>query len=77
MSWDWGDRPRTKRPPRHGLKVRKLGATWWGQRWIEALERFSRQYIIQLGRGRTYARAGRVHDLRFAPGEVRSNRPKG
>ena len=73
MNWDWNDKPRTKRPPpRHGLKVRKLGATWWGQRWIEALERFSREYLNRLGSGRTYARAGRVHDLRFAPGEVRA-----
>jgi uncharacterized Zn finger protein len=73
MNWDWNDKPRAKRPPpRHGLKVRKLGATWWGQRWIEALERFSREYLNRLGRGRTYARAGRVHDLRFAPGEVRA-----
>jgi uncharacterized Zn finger protein len=73
MNWDWGDKPRKKRPPpQHGLKVRKLGATWWGQRWIEALERFSREYLNRLGRGRTYARAGRVHDLRFARGEVRA-----
>jgi uncharacterized Zn finger protein len=71
MSWDWNDKPRAKRPPpRHGLKVRKLGATWWGQRWIEGLERFSREYLNRLGRGRSYARAGRVHDLRFASGEV-------
>jgi uncharacterized Zn finger protein len=71
MNWDWNDKPRAKRPPpRHGLKVRKLGATWWGQRWIEGLERFSREYLSRLGRGRTYARAGRVHDLRFALGEV-------
>lgn len=73
MSWDWNDKPRGKRPPpRHGLKVRKLGATWWGQRWIEGLERFSREYLNRLGRGRTYARAGRVHDLRFGSGEVRA-----
>jgi uncharacterized Zn finger protein len=73
VNWDWNDKPRAKRPPpSHGLKVRKLGATWWGQRWIEGLERFSREYLNRLGRGRTYARAGRVHDLRFASGEVRA-----
>ncbi|HLS80252.1 MAG TPA: SWIM zinc finger family protein [Steroidobacter sp.] len=52
------------------MKVRKLGATWWGQRWISALELFSRDYLNRLGRGRTYARTGRVHDLRIAPGRV-------
>jgi uncharacterized Zn finger protein len=53
-----------------GIKVRKIGATWWGQRWIEALEHLSRDYLNRLGRGRAYARAGRVHDMRIAPGEV-------
>jgi uncharacterized Zn finger protein len=57
-------------PPREGVKVRTLGTTWWGQRWIGALELFSRDYLNRLGRGRTYARAGRVHDLSVAPGEV-------
>jgi uncharacterized Zn finger protein len=53
-----------------GIKVRKIGATWWGQRWIEALEHMSRDYLSCLGRGRAYARAGHVHDLQIAPGEV-------
>jgi uncharacterized Zn finger protein len=57
-------------PPQHGIKVRKLGTTWWGQRWIKALEQFSRDYLSRLGRGRTYARAGRVHDLSIGPGLV-------
>jgi uncharacterized Zn finger protein len=73
MNWDWSDKPRAKRPPpRHGLKVKNLGTTWWGQRWIEALERFSREYLNRLGRGRTYARAGRVHDLQVGLSEVRA-----
>jgi uncharacterized Zn finger protein len=50
--------------------MRAIGATWWGQRWIEALERMSRDYLNRLGRGRTYARAGRVHDLQIQPGLV-------
>lgn len=61
----------TKRPPPgHGIKVRELGTTWWGQRWIKALEQFSRDYLSRLGRGRTYARTGRVHDLTIGPGVV-------
>ena len=44
--------------------------TWWGQRWIEALESMSSLYSNRLGRGRTYARAGRVHDLEVRGGKV-------
>jgi len=50
--------------------VAKIGATWWGRRWIEALERLSWQYGNRLSRGRTYARAGRVHDLEVEAGKV-------
>ncbi|MFQ5665315.1 MAG: SNF2-related protein [Candidatus Binatia bacterium] len=57
-------------PPKRGIKMKKTGATWWGQRWIEALERMSRGYSNRLARGRTYARAGRPHDLVAKAGEV-------
>ena len=53
-----------------GIKVRKIGATWWGQRWIEALEHLSRDYLNRLGRGRAYARAGHVIDMHVSPGMV-------
>lgn len=59
-------------PPKHGIKVQRIGATWWGQRWIEALEHLSREYLSRLGRGRVYARDGRVHDLSIAPGAVKA-----
>jgi len=59
-------------PPKHGIKVQRIGATWWGQRWIEALEHLSREYLSRLGRGRVYARDGRVHDLSIAPGLVKA-----
>lgn len=69
--WGWYPKPAPKRPPpKHGIKVKKIGATWWGQRWIEALEKLSWQYSNRLPRGRTYARAGRVHDLEVEPGKV-------
>jgi len=57
-------------PPTDGIKVRKLGVTWWGRRWLDALEHFSRDYLNRLGRGRTYARTGRVHHLKVSPGKV-------
>lgn len=71
MNFEDGFPKSTKRsPPQHGIKVRELGATWWGQRWIRSLEQFSRDYLSRLGRGRTYARTGRVHDLTIGPGLV-------
>lgn len=71
MSFEDGYFRRAKRPPpEDGIKVRQMGTTWWGQRWIKSLEQFSRDYLSRLGRGRSYARTGRVHDLRVAPGCV-------
>jgi uncharacterized Zn finger protein len=57
-------------PPERGIKVAAIGATWWGSRWIEALERISQDYQKRMARGRTYARTGRVHDLLLEPGRV-------
>ncbi len=71
--WGWFPeytRPPKRPPPEHGIKVKKVGTTWWGKRWIEALENLSREYSNRLPRGRTYARAGRVHDLTLTAGEV-------
>src|SRR5712672_2904743 len=58
----------TKTSVKGGIKVRAIGATWWGQRWLEALEHMSRDYLNRLGRGRSYARAGRVHGLQIDSG---------
>ena len=56
--WGWS-KPAPKRPPpKGGLKVKEAGTTWWGQRWVAALERMSAGYSNRLARGRTYARAG-------------------
>jgi uncharacterized Zn finger protein len=56
--------------PAVATKPKMLGTTWWGQRWIEALERSSRDVVARLGRGRAYARDGHVHGLKIAPGKV-------
>lgn len=56
--------------PEHGIRARKFGATWWGRRWIGALERLGRDYALRLNRGRIYARQGRVHDLSVRRGLV-------
>lgn len=61
-----------KPPPAQGIKVKKPGTTWWGQHWIEALERVLQGDSGRLARGRTYARAGRVHDLSIKNGTVKA-----
>ncbi|MGH8887210.1 MAG: hypothetical protein ACRDYX_18965, partial [Egibacteraceae bacterium] len=48
----------------------RFGLTWWGRRWIAALEALGAVYANRLPRGRTYARGGRVADLVVAPGQV-------
>ena len=68
---DWEEYRATKRaPPEHGIKVKKAGTTWWGQRWIEALQHVLQGDARRLERGRSYARAGRVHDLEVSAGKV-------
>lgn len=48
----------------------RFGLTWWGQRWIAALEALGRTYANRLPRGRTYARNGSVTELTVTPGQV-------
>lgn len=48
----------------------RFGLTWWGQRWIAALEALGAAYVNRLPRGRTYARRGTVQDLQVGPGRV-------
>jgi uncharacterized Zn finger protein len=71
--WDGSDWPPSATklpPPAHGLKVKKAGTTWWGRRWIEALERVLSGDAGRLTRGKTYARAGRTHDLVVLAGTI-------
>ncbi|HKY39911.1 MAG TPA: SWIM zinc finger family protein [Polyangiaceae bacterium] len=59
-----------KPPPERGIRMKKAGTTWWGKRWIEALENVLRGDSARLARGRTYARGGRTHDLVVKGGKV-------
>lgn len=59
---------KTHRP--NQKRSRAAGSTWWGQRWIEALEHGSRDVVTRLGKGRVYAREGHVHDLKISAGKV-------
>ena len=60
------------RLPADGIKAKSqrgdFGASWWGKRWISALESFG--YGSRLTRGRTYARGGAVLNLDLTPGQV-------
>ena len=67
---DWPQSSRKKPAPKHGIKIKKAGTTWWGKRWIEALEHVLRGDAGRLARGKTYARAGRTHDLSVNAGKV-------
>jgi len=70
------DKPKRKRavvaavPNSSRPMTRPISATWWGHRWIAALEHTSRDVVARLGRGRAYARDGHVHDLHIKSGAV-------
>lgn len=69
-SYGWYTPAPKKPPPERGIRMKKAGTTWWGQRWISALEEVLRGDSGRLSRGRTYARAGRTHDLEVKGGKV-------
>src|SRR5205814_9211698 len=46
----------------------QFSRTWWGQRFIAALEEFTDP--ARLGRGRSYARGGRILDYTLVKGTV-------
>lgn len=73
--WDgegWYERATKRPPPEHGIRVKRAGTTWWGQRWIEALTEVLGADAGRLARGKSYARAGRTHDLVVEGGKVRA-----
>ncbi len=72
--WDEWYRPGPARPVKGGIKAHTrrgaFGETWWGQRWIAALEDL--EVGGRLARGKTYARRGQVADLDISPGKIRA-----
>ena len=46
----------------------QFGRTWWGQRFLAALEQFTDP--ARLGRGRSYASGGRILDYTVGQGTV-------
>ncbi|WP_432510480.1 SWIM zinc finger family protein [Kineococcus sp. SYSU DK001] len=61
-----------KRRPGGGARLRsqrgRIAQNWWSQRFVDGLERTGDRGRLQ--RGRTYARAGQVVELRPRPGAV-------
>lgn len=49
---------------------RRFGVTWWGQRWLGALESFG--WESRLARGRSYASGGQVRSLAVESGLVQA-----
>lgn len=63
--------PVNPRPPVvAGEASAEFGHTWWGKRWIEAIESVSTAYANRLPRGMVYARSGHVSDLKVSAGKV-------
>jgi len=72
MSW-WQDYERTRpRDVEGGIKARSkrgaIGASWWAQRWTDALRRIMDSG--RLSRGRTYARRGQVMNIDEKDGTI-------
>lgn len=69
-SWSTYERS-TPRAVEGGIKAQtahgSFGKSWWGRRWIEALESFQSN---RLDRGRSYARSGQVLNIRTDAGQV-------
>jgi len=72
MRWYPDYYPRsTPRKAKGGIRLRAAkGAaqSWWGQKWVEALEAFG--WHTRLTRGRNYARSGQVVSIELKPGEI-------
>ena len=72
MSW-WQDYERTRpRDVEGGIKARSkrgaISASWWAQRWTDALRRIMDSG--RLSRGRTYARRGQVMNIDEKDGTI-------
>lgn len=66
--WDYYP-PAAPRPkPVAGKRNKKFGLTWWGRRWVDVVE--ARGDENRMSRGRAYARAEHVYNIRFDKGRI-------
>ncbi|TNE84210.1 MAG: hypothetical protein EP330_30280 [Deltaproteobacteria bacterium] len=71
MSWDFaGSKSRASRlrAPTDGIVATGRANGWLSERWTDIFAHPNRQQSTRLGRGRSYARSGRIRDLWFSPG---------
>ncbi len=66
----WGYYPPTAPRPKPvaGKRNKKFGLTWWGRRWVDIVE--ARGDENRMSRGRAYARAEHVYNIRFDKGKI-------
>lgn len=73
MSWDYYDYSGPKRT-RDGIRLQSargpVGTTWWGKRWVAALESLCDSG--RLSRGKSYARQGQVLSIDVQAGKVQA-----
>jgi len=70
MSWYYYPRS-APRKAKGGMRLRSgkgAAQSWWGAKWVEALESFG--WHTRLTRGRSYARRGQVVSVEIQPGEA-------
>ena len=61
--------PSAPRPkPKPGKERKRFGATWWGKKWIDGVEK--RGESGRMSRGRAYARADKVYGIKIQKGKV-------
>jgi len=69
MSWERTPRTGSRLPvPEDGIVASLRPRGWLANRWQEVLAAFPRKHQGRIGKGRGYARSGRVRDLWFSPG---------
>jgi uncharacterized Zn finger protein len=71
MWWRY-ESPRPKKEVKGGIKAQSkrgdFGVTWWGRRWMTAIESFTDSGRLQ--RGRSYARGGQTLNINVQPGKI-------
>ncbi|MEZ0375205.1 MAG: hypothetical protein ACAI44_39325, partial [Candidatus Sericytochromatia bacterium] len=75
MSWYYYERNYERTTPKathDGIRLQSargpVGETWWGKRWVEALEKLCNSG--RLSRGKGYARKGQVLNIDIEAGKV-------
>jgi uncharacterized Zn finger protein len=71
MGWDYSSsksRASKLRAPTDGIIATGRASGWLSERWARIYAAPERHLATRLGRGRSYARSGRVRDLWFSPG---------